>query len=238
MELALRLPDGSQQHMAMLNTPTFVAADPITFSEMIRAVKPDPSTGQPDEGRLRNFLASHPDAFAASNFLTAMATADNYANSTYFSIHTFRFIDASGRTHFVRWRFIPRDREGATTPSQILRSPEGVTKEDFIARRARGPLQWDMIVYVGEPGDTADNATIAWPELRKHFNAGRLTIIQGVSGGKPACEEIHFDPLIVADGIAPTDDPILLFRSPTYASAFVGHLSQALGWPRAAAVDR
>lgn len=34
------------------------------------------------------------------------------------------------------------------------------------------------------------------------------------------CEAINFDPLVMADGIAPTNDPILLFRSPTYAVSF------------------
>ncbi len=37
------------------------------------------------------------------------------------------------------------------------------------------------------------------------------------------CENISFDPLIMADGIAPTDDPVLLFRllhSPSYALSF------------------
>jgi catalase len=95
-----------------------------------------------------------------------------------------------------------------------------------------------MIVYLGEPGDTTDNATIAWPEGRRHFNAGRVTLTQDIRGNEPGCEKISSDPLIVADGIAPTDDPILLFRSPTYAMAFVEYLSQALGWPRSASVDR
>jgi catalase len=138
MELDLRLPDGGWHHMAMLNSQTFIAADPITFSEMMGAVKPDPTTGQPDEGKLRNFLAAHPDAFAQPNFLTASPTPSSYATSTYFSIHTFRFIDASGRTHFVRWRFVPRDSEGAAaTPSQSMTTSESAMAEHFIARLAR-----------------------------------------------------------------------------------------------------
>jgi catalase len=45
------------------------------------------------------------------------------------------------------------------------------------------------------------------------------------------CEKVGFDPLIVADGIAPSDDPVLLFRSRTYAVAFVSRLTRALGLP-------
>ena len=222
MALEFRLPDGSLQHMAMLNTPVLVAAVPLAFNEMIKAVKPDPSTGEPDQARLHDFLNSHPDAFAQSNFIAATASAVGYANSSYFSIHTFRFIDAEGRTHFVRWRFIPEDAEKPATPRALQ----------------RGPVRWDMIVYVGDPDDTTDNATVAWPENRQHFKAGTLTISKLTPGIADDCEKASFDPLIVADGIAPSDDPVLLFRSPTYASAFVGRLSQALGSPPAVVVGR
>lgn len=34
------------------------------------------------------------------------------------------------------------------------------------------------------------------------------------------CEAVNFDPLVMADGIAPTDDPVLRFRSPAYAVSF------------------
>ena len=30
------------------------------------------------------------------------------------------------------------------------------------------------------------------------------------------CEKINYDPLVMADGIAATNDPVLLFRSPSY----------------------
>lgn len=236
-ELALefRLGDGSRQHMTMLNTPRFAAADPITFNEMIGAVKPDPSTGQPDEGRLREFLASHGDAFVRANFLTVAPPSD-YANTTFFSVHTFRFIDALGRTHFVRWRFIPRDGEKTLRTSEGPGTRRNAMPEHLIEQLARGPLQWDMIVYVGQPGDTTDNPTIAWPEARKHFKAGTLTITRAIRGSEPACETINSDPLVVADGMAPADDPVLLFRSATYATAFVGYLSKALGLSHAASV--
>ena len=91
---------------------------------------------------------------------------------------------------------------------------------------AKAPAVWDMIVYVGEPGDPQDNPTLAWPETRKHFTAGTLTITQAAPQQKGvACEPINFDPLVMADGIAPTNDPVLLFRSPAYAVSFAKRLS-------------
>jgi len=82
-----------------------------------------------------------------------------------------------------------------------------------------------MVVYEGEPGDSEDNATLAWPETRRHFKAGTLTITQAMRQSGAECEKINFDPLVMADGIAPTNDPVLLFRSPAYAISFGKRLS-------------
>ena len=60
----------------------------------------------------------------------------------------------------------------------------------------------------------------------KHFTAGTLTITQATPQQKGvACEPINFDPLVMADGIAPTNDPVLLFRTPAYGVSFGKRLS-------------
>jgi catalase len=38
------------------------------------------------------------------------------------------------------------------------------------------------------------------------------------------CENINYDPLVMADGIAPSNDPVLLFRSSAYALSFADRL--------------
>jgi len=105
-------------------------------------------------------------------------------------------------------------------------APHDFLEGNLIERTKKGPAVWDMIVYVGEPGDPQDNPTLAWPEERKHFKAGTLTIKEATAQQKGvACEPINFDPLVMADGIRPTNDPILLFRSPAYAVSFGKRLS-------------
>ena len=80
-------------------------------------------------------------------------------------------------------------------------------------------------LYVGEPGDPEDNATLTWPESRRHFTAGTLTITKAMPERGAECEKINFNPLVMADGVAPTNDPVLLFRSPSYAISFAKRLS-------------
>jgi catalase len=225
MALELRLPGGSLQHFTMINVPIFAASSPASFRDAIDAAKPDPKTGMPDPEKLKAYVASHPDAKPLADLAAKHTPTANYYQTPYFSIHTFRFIDAKGVEHPVKWRFIPRDGVKELTAAQIKAAPHDFLEKGLIERTQKGPAIWDMILYVGEPGDSLDNPTIAWPEDRKHFTAGTLTISQAMAQKGQACEKINFDPLIMADGIAPTNDPILLFRSPAYAVSFAKRLS-------------
>jgi len=225
MALEFRLPGGALQHMTMLNTPVFGAANPETFNAMILANRPDPSTGKPDPAKLREFLAAHPDAMAQSTWFNTHNPPTSYANSAFFSIHTFKFLDAHSGVHNVKWRFVPRDGEKPLTAAEISGAPHDFLEQRLIERLSKGPVEWDMIVYVGEPGDPEDNATLAWPETRQHFTAGTLTISKAMPERGAECEKINFNPLVMADGIAPTNDPVLLFRSPSYALSFAKRLS-------------
>lgn len=226
MALEFHLAGGALQHITMINSPIFATASPASFRDLLVAAKPDPKTGQPDPEKLKAYFASHPDATPLQQLASKHTPTTNYYQSTYFSVHTFKFIDAKGTEHLVRWRFVPRDGTKEMTAEEMKAAPHDFLEKNLIERTRKGPAVWDMIVYVGEPGDPEDNATLAWPEERKHFKAGTLTITQATAQQKGvACEPINFDPLIMADGMAPTNDPVLLFRSQAYAVSFAKRLS-------------
>ena len=226
MALEFHLPGGALQHITMIDVPIFGATSPASFRDAILAAKPDPKTGQPDPEKLKAYAAAHPDAMALTTLASHHTPTANYYQTTFFSIHTFKFLDAKGTEHLVKWRFVPRDGTKEMTAAEVKAAPHDFLEKNLIERTRKAPAVWDMIVYVGEPGDPQDNPTLAWPETRKHFTAGTLTITQATPQQKGmACEPINFDPLIMADGIAATNDPILLFRSPAYAVSFGKRLS-------------
>jgi catalase len=226
MALEFHLPGGGLQHITMINAPIFAASSPGSFRDAILAAKPDPKTGKPDPEKLKAYAASHPDAMALTQLASHHTPTANYYETTFFSVHTFKFIDAKGVEHPVRWRFVPRDGTRELTADEIKAAPHDFLEKDLVERTAKAPAVWDMIVYVGEPGDPQDNPTLAWPETRKHFTAGTLSITQATPQQKGvACEPINFDPLVMADGIAPTNDPVLLFRSPAYGVSYGKRLS-------------
>lgn len=224
MALEFSLPGGELQHITMLDTPMFGAAQPSTFLAQMVAMKPDPATGKPDPDKLREFRETHPDSRAQADFLATHNPPPSYANSAYFGIHTFRFVDRNGKATPVRWRFVPRDGEKRLSDAELKSMPADFLEHRLIERAKRGKMRWDMIVTVGEPGDPQDNPTLAWPKGRKEISAGTLTISSAMPQQGAACERINFDPLVMGEGIEPSGDPILLFRSGAYAVSFAKRL--------------
>jgi len=220
MALEFKLPGASRQHMTMLNTPIFGAMQPRTFLDLMTASKPDPATGKPDPEKLKAFKATHPDALAQADFLASNNPPASYATSAYWGIHTFKFIDRKKKTTLVRWRFVPQDGEKRLTDEELKSASPNFLEAALIERTRQKPVRWDMLVSIGEAGDPEDNPTLAWPDKRKQIKAGTLTISSAMPQKGAACEKINFDPLVMGDGIAPSSDPILLFRSPAYAVSF------------------
>jgi catalase len=220
MALQFQLRGGSAHQMAMLNTPVFGAANPQTFLDLMQALKPDPATGKPDPEMMKAFKASHPDSLAQAEFLAANNPPVSYANSAYWGIHTFKFIGKDNKTTLVRWRFVPQDGEKRLSDEELKTAGANFLEPALIERASKGPVRWDMLVTIGAPGDPEDNPTLPWSSYRKEFKAGTLTLTAAMAQKGAACEAINYDPLIMADGIAPTADPVLQFRSPAYAISF------------------
>ncbi|MNP30456.1 Catalase-related peroxidase precursor [compost metagenome] len=150
----------------------------------------------------------------------------SYANSAYFGIHTFKFTNAKGETTPVRWHFVPVDGEKQLSDAEMQSLPADFLEQRLIERTNQGSVRWDMWIAVGQPGDPEDDPTKTWPEDRKQVQVGTLTITKAMSQKGATCEPINFDPMVMADGISPTNDPILRFRSPAYAVSFGKRMSE------------
>jgi catalase len=186
----------------------FLAIVPKTFLDNLLASKPDPATGKPDPAALKAFAATHPESAGMTKFYADHNPPPSYANSAFFGIHTFKFIDKNNKTTLVKWRFIPEDGEKELTNAELTSMPRDFLEKALIDRAKQGPVKWDMWVPVG----------------RKEFKAGTLTFTSATPQEGAECKNINYDPLVMSDGIAPTDDPVLLFRSPSYAVSFVKRL--------------
>lgn len=222
--LEFRLPSGSLHHMTMINTPMFFAAVPKTFLDKFLALAIDPATGKPNPAKLEAFAKSHADNKGQAEYLKAHNPPPSYANCPFFGIHTFKFVNAKDEVTPVKFRFVPGDGEKFLTDAEMASAPNDFLEKALFERLAEGPAKWDMIVTIGEPTDEQTNPTVLWPEGRKEVKAGTLTITSAVPNAEAGSFKINYDPLVMADGIQPTNDPVLLFRSPSYATSFTRRL--------------
>lgn len=216
MALEFRLPANALQHMTMINTPMFLAKVPQTFVDLLLASVPVPATGKPDPAALKSFAEHHPESRPFLDFLAKHNPPLGFDTSAYYGIHTFKFIDKNDKVTLVRWRFVPQEGEKRLTDAQLMSMPHDFLEQALIARTKTAPARWDMLLTIGKPDDVQNDPTVLWPKDRKEFKAGTLAITSAMNQRGAECEKISYDPLTMADGIEPTDDPVLLFRSPAY----------------------
>src|SRR5258706_12351560 len=215
--LEFRLPNGALHHMTMIHTPTFFAAVPTTFLDQVIDLTADPAPHKPKPDKFKAFLNSHPDNTSQFHFLQTTNPPPSYANCSFYGIHTFKFVNRDNKVTMVRFRFVPQDGEKHLSDAEQKSMPRDFLEKAFIDRTHQGPVRWDMLVTIGQPGDPEDDPTILWPNNRKEVRAGTLTLSSAMPDPKAGSYKINFDPLMMADGIEATNDPILLFRSPSYA---------------------
>ncbi len=225
MALEFELPQKQVQHFTMLNVPIFGASTPSSFYDGVVANTPDPATGKPDPEKVAAYKARHTDAQALGEYLAKNNPIASYANSDYYSIHTFKFINKSNKVSLVKWRFVPQAGVKRLSDEELKAAPARFLDDDIMAKTKAGPVRWDMVVTIGEPSDEQTNPTVYWPVERKQIKAGVLTLSSASPQQGGACEKINFDPLVMAQGVAPTNDPVLLFRSPAYADSYAKRIT-------------
>ncbi|OSC26231.1 catalase [Mycobacterium vulneris] len=208
-------PDGRQWRTAMINIPVFPDSTPHGFYDRLLASKPLPGTGKPDPQQMAAFLQRHPETAAAMRIIKQAPPTAGFADSAFHGLNAFRCTNGAGATVPVRWSAIPQ--QGAVTASP----PAKDYLFDAVIRTLAGTsLSWRLVVTVGEPGDPTHDATKPWPAGRRTIDAGTITIsaVQTEEAGN--ARDINFDPLVLPDGIAASDDPLLAARSAVYARSF------------------
>ncbi len=146
--------------------------------------------------------------------------SSGFDNSTYNSLDAFRFVNAAGTSIAVRWSMVPVQPFEADSTTQAQQKDKNYLFDALIARIHRQPLQWHLMITLGQRGDPTNDATIAWPQNREKLDVGTLTIDHIESEEDGRCRDINFDPLVLPSGILPSDDPLLSARSAAYSESF------------------
>lgn len=229
--LAFGFPGHAQWRMATLNLPVFPDNSPRGFYDRLLASKADPATGKPDPQAMAGFTAAHPETAAAMAIIKKNPPTTGFADSIFSSLNAFYLVDGSGRRSPVRWSLMPAQAAlpGANPGSDAL--------FDALVRQFRtGPLRWRLHLIIGEPNDPVTDATLPWPPDRRVIDAGTLTLTTIETERAGNARDVNFDPLVLPEGIEPSDDPLLSARSSVYAASYRLRTGEAKS-PSAVQVD-
>ena len=218
--LLFKLSDGEEWRTAMINTAVFGVHTPQAFYDRLLATQPDPKTGKPEPEKMATFLASHPEAVQAAKIIESRPVSSGFANSTFYGLNAFWFTNANGTSIAVRWSMVPVQPFAPANTTEPARPDKNYLFDDLIAAIHQHPLQWHLIITIGEPDDPTNDATIPWPDAREQVDVGTLTLDRVESEETGSCRVVNFDPLVLPQGMAPSDDPLLSARSAVYSQSF------------------
>jgi catalase len=217
--LQFSLPNGELWRTAMINLPVFPVRTPEAFAEMLIASKPDPNTSKPDPATMQAFLARHPETVKALTVIKGQPVSSGFGNSTFHGLNAFRFINSAGDSIPVRWLMTPMQPFQAASTGSAPQD-KNFLFDALIAAIHRQPLQWRLIIIIGQPDDPTNDASIPWPAERQQVDVGTLTLDRVESDETSAATDINIDPLVLPAGIKPSDDPLLSARSVVYSQSF------------------
>lgn len=220
LALLARTDDGQQWRMALNSIPFFATSRPEGFLEMLLAFRSDPATGKPDPQRVASFNEAWPEAAKLFRWSAQAPWADSYASAETNSVHAFALVAADGDVQYARWAMRPHDPFRELTAEQREVADENFLSRNLRQRLEQGPVYFDMVLTLAEPGDPIDDPSQPWPEERARVVAGTLEVSELSDQARGACRDINFDPTMLPTGVRISADPVLAARAATYARSF------------------
>lgn len=215
MAVKFTLPDGSTTDVSTQTAKLFTSSTPDGFVDLLRAMRP--SVTAPI--RIAKHLVTHPRL--AGSLITGGGVAKipiSYATVEYHGLHAFRWVDADGGVKFVRYHLIPAAGEQFLGLRAALGKDPDYLTEELDERLAEGPVRFYFRVQVAGPDDSTVDPSARWKSTTV-VTAGAVDITGADTEREHGGDIVVFDPMRVTDGIEPSDDPILRFRTYAYSAS-------------------
>ncbi len=213
LAIKFHLPDGSSTDIVSHSFNGFPTANTDEFRELLLAIsKSGPDAPHPNA--VEQFLGTHP---VAKTFLTTQKPPSvSYATLSYYGVNAFKFTNADGESHFIRYQMIPEAGDEFLTADQLKTAgPDYLSMEIKKRVAAHTPIRFNFYAQVAEDSDTIDNPSIAWPDSRKMVLLGVLTIKSITPNTLAEDHALTFNPGNLPDGIEPAD-PMVIDRKKMY----------------------
>jgi catalase len=212
--IRFELPDGAITDIVSLSINAFPVSTPEAFLEFLNAriaTKPDSPKPTPVEmlvaatPSLQKFLAI-PKPFPVS-----------FATHNYFGINAFEFTNSQGEKNYVRYQILPVNGQELLSADEVAKATPNYLFEELPQRLKKGEAKFRLLAQIAAKDDVVNDPTVVWPNDRKLVELGVISLEAPVADNVAAEKALAFNPLILLDGIAPSEDPVLLARPGAYA---------------------
>lgn len=211
MAVQFLLPDNTVTNIVGVNSPIFFAKTPEAFTEMLGLAKSF-QNGKPPLRGLAKLLVKYPESRAGVKVIWKMHAPTSFATGRYYAIHAFYFAKDGRRTP-IKYEWEPAAGVDTLSPEDAAALEVGHYETEIAQRLNQGPVRFQLNVVIGEEGDPTDDPTKEWPKERQKIMVGELEVLPQQLDS----DSILFDPTLMTEGIACSDDRILNFRHAAYA---------------------
>jgi catalase len=228
LSIQIKPPGGQEWRSGMINAPFFPVSTPQDFYQLLTA------SGSKDPGAMPGFVAAHPGFVKFGAWAQTGPWTGSYAEERYNGLNAFRFVDASGAVHPVRWSMLPAAAPVSVDPATLDAGGPDLLEQEITKRVQAGPVRWTLQVTVADASDQTADPSKPWPDGRRTVDVGTLLVDQVQAEADGPCRDVNYDPTVLPDGIAVGDDPFPAARSAAYAVSFDRRTAEAADYPRTA----
>ncbi|SOX53326.1 catalase [Mycobacterium ahvazicum] len=215
MAVKFTLPDGSTTDVSTQTARLFVSSKPEGFVDLLKAMRPSLTTPL----RMAKYFITHPRLLGALPVVRdANKVPTSYATIEYHGLHAFRWTSADGNARYVRYHLIPAAGESYLSAADARDAAPDFLTGELNARLAQGPVRFDYRVQIAGPQDSTIDPSAPWRSAET-VTVGTLEITGLDTEREHDGDIVVFDPMRVTDGIEPSDDPVLHFRSLAYSAS-------------------
>ena len=214
------------------NIPVFFIQDAIKFPDLIHAAKPAPDRGFPQaqtaHDNFWDFISLSPESMHMIMWVMSdRAIPRSLRFMEGFGVHTFRFINAEGKSSFVKFHWKPKLGLQSVLWNEALKingaDPDFHRRDLWDAVDSGQPPEWELGVQVFDEAfadefefDILDPTKII-PEERVPVRIiGRMVLDNNVQNFFAETEQVAFCTQNVVPGIGFTNDPLLQGRNFSY----------------------
>lgn len=222
------------------NTPVFFIQDAMKFPDLVHAVKPEPDNEIPQAASAHDtfwdFISLMPESMHNIMWLMSdRAIPRSLRTMEGFGIHTFRFINEEGKSHFVKfhWKPLQGVLSLAWDESQRIagKDTDFHRRDLWEAIEAGHYPEWELGVQIipeedehKYPFDLLDPTKIVPEEMVPVKIIGKMTLNRNPDNFFAETEQVAFHPGHIVPGIDSSNDPLLQGRLFSYTDTQISRL--------------